>query len=524
MDSLRLAMLEALAVVEMEDDVYSWGLREPVRAEGGMEDSILRARRAVAERLAREDLSALVERFDLEHVNANATIAENLLFGAAIDPAFDQKQLPKNTTVLAALREAGAFDPLIEAGRAIATTLTEIFDDLSPDNPLMERYSFVDAADMPKLRGILDRAALTDADREALLALIFGYIDVRHRLGVLDEPLRARIVAARVILRRMIEAGDDIGVAFYSPDKATPGAPLIDDILFGRVAHDIARARERVEAVVFEVLDAEGLLTVVRIAGLNHEIGPGGRRLSASQRQRAGLARALLRRPDVLLLNEPMVVIDEGLGKRIFARLLALREGKATYAALARTHYAEMFGRRIWFEDGRLKSDETDASGTQEVAPADIGLDTEVAALERVPLFAGLEPAKLKLIALASERMIFAAGEDLFRQGDSADHAYVIIAGAADILVDGPDGFTRVATVEKNHFVGELALLSSQSRSATVRATSDLTALAITKDTFFQMIEDFPQISIEMMRDMGRRLLDTNDRLAEARRDLAEEA
>jgi len=84
-------------------------------------------------------------------------------------------------------------------------------------------------------------------------------------------------------------------------------------------------------------------------------------------------------------------------------------------------------------------------------------------------------------------------------------------------LIEGPESETRIATVEKNHFVGELALLSAQSRSATVRATRDLTALAITKDTFFQMIEDFPQISIKMMRDLGERLLDTNDKLAEAR-------
>jgi len=386
---LRLAMLEALAVVEMSDDVYSWGLREPVRADGGMEDSILRARRAVAERLSQEGLSALGERFDAGRVNANATIAENLLFGVAIDASFEQKPLPQNQTVRAALHEAGAFAPLVEAGRAIATTLIEIFEDLSADNPLMERYSFVDAAEMPAIRGILDRATLTDADREALLALAFGYIDVRHRLGVLDEPLRARIVAARGVLRRMVEAGEEKRVAVYNPDEATPGAPLVDDILFGRIANDIARARERVEAVVFEVLDAEGLLTVVRIAGLNHEIGPGGRRLTASQRQRIGLARALLRRPDVLLLNEPMVVIDEALGERIFARLLSLRAGMATYAALARPQYADLFGRRIWLEDGRLKSDETDGGAPVEVMSTNIGLDTEVAALERVPLFSG---------------------------------------------------------------------------------------------------------------------------------------
>ncbi|MGE0212842.1 MAG: cyclic nucleotide-binding domain-containing protein, partial [Parvibaculaceae bacterium] len=59
-------------------------------------------------------------------------------------------------------------------------------------------------------------------------------------------------------------------------------------------------------------------------------------------------------------------------------------------------------------------------------------LKDEVGLLKKVPLFAQMDPAKLKLLAFTSERMAFQPGQVLFRQGDQGDAAYVIISGDAD--------------------------------------------------------------------------------------------
>ena len=91
-----------------------------------------------------------------------------------------------------------------------------------------------------------------------------------------------------------------------------------------------------------------------------------------------------------------------------------------------------------------------------------MSIDQEVEVLRQIPLFANIEPAKLKLMAFASERLTFKGGQSLFHQGDAGDAAYIIVDGAADVIVDTPDGPLKVATLNRNDIVGEIAILCDQ--------------------------------------------------------------
>lgn len=141
----------------------------------------------------------------------------------------------------------------------------------------------------------------------------------------------------------------------------------------------------------------------------------------------------------------------------------------------------------------------------------------EVELLRRVPLFSGIDTSKLKLLAFTSERVTFAVGEELFHQGDTGDAAYLILRGTADVLVDSPNGEIAVANVEKNAFVGEIAILCDVPRTASVRATSELVTLRIEKDHFLRLLGEFPQISLEVLRVLADRLGKTTSELSEAR-------
>ena len=88
-----------------------------------------------------------------------------------------------------------------------------------------------------------------------------------------------------------------------------------------------------------------------------------------------------------------------------------------------------------------------------------MSLDTEVDALKKVPLFRGVDDAKLRLLAFISERMSFRSGEHLCEQGESGDVAYIILEGAADIQISTSYGHETVATVKQNDVVGEIAIL-----------------------------------------------------------------
>lgn len=131
-------------------------------------------------------------------------------------------------------------------------------------------------------------------------------------------------------------------------------------------------------------------------------------------------------------------------------------------------------------------------------------------------MFSKIEPSKLKLLAFTSERLTFAANEDLFRQGEAGETAYIIVDGEADVLIVGPSGEIKVATLAKNDLVGEIAILIDIPRTATVRAKTELTALAISKDLFFRMVTEFPDMGIEIMRELAHRLEQTNLQLREA--------
>ncbi len=135
-----------------------------------------------------------------------------------------------------------------------------------------------------------------------------------------------------------------------------------------------------------------------------------------------------------------------------------------------------------------------------------MSINEEVELLRRIPLFAKIEPAKLKLLAFISKRITYQPGDTVFHQGDPGDAAYVIFGGEADVLVDTPSGPLTVARLKQNDFVGEIAILCDVPRTATVKAVSELVTLRITKDLFFRLITDFPQIAIEIMRVLAQRL------------------
>ena len=145
-----------------------------------------------------------------------------------------------------------------------------------------------------------------------------------------------------------------------------------------------------------------------------------------------------------------------------------------------------------------------------------MGLQEEVELLRNIPLFAKIEPSKLKLLAFTSERLTYSQDEILFSQGDAGDSAYIIIGGEADIVVNTPGGPLVVATLKQNEIVGEIAILCDVPRTATVRAKTELTTLRITKDLFFNLVVEFPQIAVEIMRELARRLEQTTTKLQEA--------
>jgi CRP/FNR family transcriptional regulator, cyclic AMP receptor protein len=84
------------------------------------------------------------------------------------------------------------------------------------------------------------------------------------------------------------------------------------------------------------------------------------------------------------------------------------------------------------------------------------------------------------------------------------------------VLVDTPNGAVKVATLSKNALVGEIGILCDVARTATIKAESKVVTLAIARDVFLQMVTEFPQMGVEIMRELARRLERTTAQLTQA--------
>lgn len=151
-----------------------------------------------------------------------------------------------------------------------------------------------------------------------------------------------------------------------------------------------------------------------------------------------------------------------------------------------------------------------------------MSLNEEVDLLRQIPMFQKVEQSKLKLLAFTSERLVFQPEQVICEQGEPGDSMYVIVDGEADVIVNLPNGPLTVATLKKNSFFGEIAILCDVPRTATVKATSTLTTLRITTDLFYRLVSEFPQMTIEIMREIAARLDRTTQDLQTTRNELAE--
>jgi CRP-like cAMP-binding protein len=151
-----------------------------------------------------------------------------------------------------------------------------------------------------------------------------------------------------------------------------------------------------------------------------------------------------------------------------------------------------------------------------------MSLTKDVEVLSNIPLFAKVNPTRLKLLAFTSERLEYPSGDELFHQDDYGDAAYVILKGEADILVDTPRSAMKIATLGKNDIVGEIAILCEVPRTATVVAHGDVDALRVSKEGFFHLVTQFPQVGVEVMSALAAKLHRTTQALTAARARLDE--
>lgn len=299
-----------------------------------------------------------IDPFVPDAYNRHATLGENILFGQAVGSTFSAANLGQQPFLKAVLEAENLTATLQEMGLSIARTAVELLDGIPDDNPLVARLGLFPASERPLLeeivarQGTRARGQARAAERDRLVGLSLRYSEARHRLGLMDETLEKRILDARATFARLLPASLRSSVDFYDPGRLCRAASLADNLLFGRVAWDLAGAQEAADAAIAGALEGADLTADVLALGLATPFDPGLVDDLPDLPVAIDLARALLRSPRLL-------VSEADLGSRLPAVRAAMGAG-VTVALVPGG--ADGFDRVLRVENGRATLAKADAS------------------------------------------------------------------------------------------------------------------------------------------------------------------
>lgn len=357
---LVTAVLESARTVGLDEDLFLFGLRATIDPanQPGIAERILVARHLVMERFRHEGGEAAVEFFDDARFATYASIGENIAFGHSPDPALAVDRLAGHPHFRRVIAEVGLEGSLLALGASAAKEMVDIFKDISPDNELFVNYSLITATELPEFLLLVARLERTDPaelpaeDRGRLIGLSLRVIPARHRLGRIDDAFMAGVVAARQ--RFVATLPPELG-SFVPYDRARYFADrtLMENLLFGRVHSTSNIAVKRVNAILESFILSHGLGDVVLEAGLTYHVGVGGGRLSPVQRQKVALARALLKRPTILILDEPLKLLEGEQRAEIQRGLRQAMRGRTIIAMLSQADQAREYELVMVLEAGK---------------------------------------------------------------------------------------------------------------------------------------------------------------------------
>ncbi|GJD33960.1 ABC transporter ATP-binding protein [Methylobacterium aerolatum] len=337
-----IALVGLCRLTGLDAFVYARGLegRLDPRTDSDLAAAVVAARRGMQAALQAEGAGRLVEPFDPERYNNQASVGENILFGTPVGNAFAPARLARHPYMRAVLEAEDLVRPLTEIGLAVARMTLEIFSELPDDHPLFDAYSLFPAAERGYFEDLLVRLPASGAlrrgpggqrDRTRLVGLALRYNETRHRFGLIDPPFEERLLQARRSFARMLPPHLAGAVEFHDPARINPAASLEENLLFGRVSLGEANAEPRVRALLRRFLADEGLESAVYRLGLDSPVDPAGGgalsegAISGRDRIAIELVRCLARGPDILVL----AVLEPRAAEEAEARLAALRRALA---------------------------------------------------------------------------------------------------------------------------------------------------------------------------------------------------
>jgi HEAT repeat protein/ATP/ADP translocase len=131
--------------------------------------------------------------------------------------------------------------------------------------------------------------------------------------------------------------------------------------------------------------------------------------------------------------------------------------------------------------------------------------------MREIPMFSGLSPEDLERIAEVAVEQLFPSKSVICQEGEPGDALYIIVHGDVNVLKRTESDQTVLAVRRDGEFVGEMAILESSIRSATLEADTDVRMLVLDGDSFKAILRDRPEVAISVLQRMSRRVRELNE-------------
>lgn len=362
----KTKLINMIKDVGLEADVMRWGVRSIIDPEKAapMVEKFLLMRRIIHETL-RHDFKRAVEFYDADVLLEYSTIGTNIIFGEYTDNNSLNYLITKKS-FRRFLKKSNIESTLLELGKNIAETTITLLRDLREDEFFfrgspMEPHQFDNYAALIERLQLTSIERLREKEKNDLLLLALFYIPGKHKIFTISDSLRQKLVEVRHSYLREVENvnieqcidgtiqkeilpiknqaemvtinGNDNNFTPFCSSQYLYNHTLGDNIVFGTII-DRDAIRAKLGEIAIAHFSEQGLHDEILEIGLDFHVGSKGDNLSGGQKQKVALARSLLKKTPILILDEATASLDNSSQTRIQKYIEAKLRGNTTVIAV----------------------------------------------------------------------------------------------------------------------------------------------------------------------------------------------